>query len=141
MKSEILDIIEKKQIEFSSKIENISIVEKLVDEISQHFNFSSEVYGNIYVAVIEAVNNAILHGNKLDPRKKIRLFFEIIENSLLFKIVDEGNGFNYNKIPDPTLPENVEKPHGRGVFLMQQLTDEISFENNGAIVNLKFKIK
>jgi serine/threonine-protein kinase RsbW len=141
MKNEILDIIEKKQIEFTSKIENISLVEKLVDEISQHFNFSNEVYGNIYVAIIEAVNNAILHGNKLDARKKVTLNFEFADDFLIFVVSDEGPGFNFNKLPDPTLPENLEKPHGRGVFLMQRLSDNISYEKNGSVVKLKFKIK
>jgi serine/threonine-protein kinase RsbW len=129
----------KNELTFASKPENINIVEKLVDEISAEFNLSSEIYGNILVATVEAVNNAILHGNKMDPRKMVRFSFSVENNCVTFIIKDEGPGFNYNRIPDPTLPENIEKPHGRGIFLMKHLVDDINFLNNGAEVELKFK--
>lgn len=59
---------------------------------------------------------------------------------LLFQITDQGNGFDFDNIPDPTAPENVEKPHGRGIFLMKNLADEVSFYDNGKKVALRFKI-
>ncbi len=130
----------KEEIRFQSKIENINIVEKLVDEVSAKQNLSSEIYGNLLVAMVEAVNNAIIHGNKLDESKEVILNYGIEEGYFWFKVKDQGNGFDFNKLPDPTSPENIEKPHGRGIFLMSHLVDEISFEENGTKVCLKIKI-
>ncbi|MBN2681878.1 MAG: ATP-binding protein [Bacteroidales bacterium] len=131
----------KSELDFSSKIENITHVEKLVDDLCSQYNLSSEIYGNMMVAVVEAVNNAILHGNKLDPEKKVLVRFELKDDILVFKVSDQGEGFDYKEIPDPTLPENIEKPHGRGIFLMKHLVDEMDFHNNGCEVELKFRIK
>ena len=124
---------------FPSELENISRVEKLIDEISSSYNLSSEVYGKISVAIIEAVNNAILHGNQLDVSKKVKIEYNIDEEAIQFIVEDEGKGFDFNNIPDPTLPENLEKTHGRGIFLMNHLADDIEFCENGALVEMKFR--
>ncbi|HBS85043.1 MAG: serine/threonine protein kinase [Bacteroidetes bacterium GWF2_38_335] len=131
----------KSEFNFPSKIENVSYVEKLVDDLCGKYELSSEIYGNMMVAVVEAVNNAILHGNKLDPEKLVYVAYSIDGDYLTFFIKDEGKGFEFDEIPDPTLPENIEKPHGRGIFLMKHLVDEIKFNHHGAEVELKFKIK
>ncbi|MDM8160372.1 ATP-binding protein [Labilibaculum sp. K2S] len=123
---------------FPSELENISRVEKLIDEISSSHNLSSEIYGKISVALIEAVNNAILHGNQLDVTKKVKVEYNIDNESISFIVWDEGKGFDFSNIPDPTLPENLEKTHGRGIFLMNHLADDIEFGENGAIVEMKF---
>ena len=123
-----------------SKIENLRIVEKAVDEISADYNLSSELYGNILIATIEAANNAILHGNKLDENKKVNIIFKIDEKFLTVTVKDQGNGFDYSHIPDPTAPENIEKINGRGVFLMERLSDKIIFSDNGTKVELLFNI-
>ena len=86
----------------------------------------------------EGVNNAIVHGNKLDPEKSVAVACSIDEKNLVFRITDEGPGFDYDNLPDPTAPENIEKPHGRGVFLMRHLADECAFEDDGRIVELTF---
>src|SRR3989304_3007392 len=121
----------KEEIKFQSKIENINIVEKLVDEVSAKQNLSSEIYGNLLVAMVEAVNNAIIHGNKLDETKEVFVTYGIEDGFFWFNVKDQGTGFDFTKLPDPTLPENLEKPHGRGIFLMSHLVDEIKFEENG----------
>jgi len=127
-------------LELPSKIESLSKIELLIDEICQTFKINEDSYGNILIALTEAVNNAITHGNQLDPSKKVNLEYETTKNQLSFTIKDEGDGFNYDGIPDPTLPENIEKINGRGVFLMKSLADEVEFEENGALVKLKFNI-
>ncbi|NOU59821.1 ATP-binding protein [Marinifilum sp. JC070] len=124
---------------FPSELENISRVERLIDDISSSYNLSSEIYGKISVAIIEAVNNAILHGNRLDVSKNVKVEFNIDEEAIQFIIEDEGSGFDYENIPDPTLPENIEKTHGRGIFLMNHLADDIEFCENGALVDMKFR--
>jgi serine/threonine-protein kinase RsbW len=130
----------KAEIRFQSKIENINIVEKLVDDISAQQNLSSEIYGNLLVAMVEAVNNAIIHGNKLDETKEVVVDYGIDGGYFWFHVKDQGPGFDFHKLPDPTLPENIEKPHGRGIFLMTHLVDEIKFEDNGTKVCLRIKI-
>ena len=124
---------------FPSELENITRVEKLIDDLSSSYNLSSEIYGKISVAIIEAVNNAILHGNRLDVSKNVKVEYNIDDEAIQFIVEDEGNGFDFENIPDPTLPENIEKTHGRGIFLMNHLADDIEFCENGAMVDMKFR--
>ena len=124
----------------TSRIESLREVEKMVDEISTACSMSSEVYGNVLIATLEAANNAILHGNKLDENKDVNLEFTWDENRLELVVTDQGKGFNYKDIPDPTAPGNVEKVNGRGVFLMEKLSDDINFMDNGSKVTLTFNL-
>jgi len=91
-----------KEIHFPSRIENLTLVEKMIDEVCEQFKVNQDHYGNILIALTEAVNNAILHGNKQDPGKNITLCFENKDQDLLFMVQDEGNGFNFQDLPDPT---------------------------------------
>jgi len=125
--------------QISSQPESINLVEKLIDEIKQEHDIHEECYGNMLVAVTEAVNNAIQHGNKYDPDKMVSINYEIDTDQISFTISDEGSGFDYMNLPDPTDPENLEKPTGRGVFLMKHLADQIIFAENGKVVELYFK--
>lgn len=129
-----------KVLKIPSKIESISMVENLIDEVSIELSLVADLYGNVLIGVIEAVTNAIVHGNKLDDSKSVDIELVYNEPHLIIKICDEGKGFEFDNIPDPTKPDNVEKPDGRGVFLMKHLADEVSFDKGGAIVNLKFKV-
>jgi len=128
----------KKILKINSTLENLRKVEKFVDEISIDLNLSNEIYGNLMIAILEAANNAIVHGNKLIKEKMIEIKVNKIENSLEIFIKDQGTGFDYNNIPDPTAPENIEKINGRGIFLMKKLSDNIEFYENGKIVKLIF---
>lgn len=131
----------KKTITFSSVIENIHVAENLVDEVCAEFQVKEDYYGEILISMTEAVNNAIVHGNKMDTSKSVTITFEIPdEKSMRFTIEDEGPGFDYSNLPDPTAPENIEKPHGRGVFLMRHLADRCSFEDGGRVVILDFDV-
>ena len=130
-----------KKFEIKSKIENLRKVEKLVDDISSEYNISSDLYGNILIAALEAANNAILHGNKLDENKLVYIIINKDEKTLKIRIDDEGEGFDYKNIPDPTAPENIENINGRGIFLMEKLSDAMEFSRNGATVELEFNLK
>lgn len=130
-----------KSLQISSKIENLRKVEKLVDELSAEYSISSDVYGNILIAVLEAANNAILHGNKLNEDKNVTIKIDNVGNILKFSIQDEGVGFDYQHVPDPTAPENIENVNGRGIFLMEKLSDKLEFSQNGSIVELEFNLK
>jgi len=129
-----------KVLNITSRIENLREVEKLVDEVSAACSMSSEMYGNVLIATLEAANNAILHGNKLNEEKDVNIEFKWDEKQLELVVTDQGTGFNYNNIPDPTAPGNVEKVNGRGVFLMEKLSDDINFMENGRKVSLTFNL-
>ena len=129
---------EVKELTIQSIPENIAVVEKLIDELCAEYNIAEENYGNILISLTEAVNNAIVHGNKLYQDKEVILKF-LAENKVLkVTIEDQGPGFDYDNLPDPTTPENIEKPHGRGVFLMRNLADSCEFLDDGRIVSLEF---
>ena len=118
--------------------ENLRQVEKFVDEVSEELKLSDEIYGNILIATLEAVNNAIIHGNKKQPDLDVEIILEQIPDAIQISVKDQGPGFNPKSIPDPTAPENIEKANGRGVFLMERLSDKIEFLNNGALIKLSF---
>ena len=127
-------------INISSKIENLREVEKIIDKLSAEYKFGDEVYGNILIASLEAVNNAISHGNKLDPGKNVEVKFQIEKSKLIVTTKDQGKGFDYNNVPDPTAPENIENVDGRGIFLMKQLSDGLEFYEDGRISEMRFNI-
>ncbi len=129
-----------KNITITSEQKNIRIIENLIDEISSKTKLSTEVYGKVLVAAIEVVNNAIIHGNKSNPEKKVDINIAVNSKEIHILVADEGEGFDYENVPDPTAPENIENIHGRGVFLMIQLSDEVHFFENGAKVELIFYI-
>jgi serine/threonine-protein kinase RsbW len=125
-----------------STSESLTVVEKKIDEVTKEANVNEDLYGNVLVAVTEGVNNAIHHGNKSNPEKNVDINIEInTDNQLVFIIKDQGEGFDPDALPDPTDPANIEKPHGRGVFLMQQLSDEIEYEDEGRTVIIKFTLQ
>lgn len=131
----------KTSLNLASSSDSLTEVEKKIDDVTKEAKVNEDLYGNVLIAVTEGVNNAIHHGNKSNPEKKVQIDIEINdENQLVFSIKDEGDGFDPDSLPDPTDPANIEKPHGRGVFLMQQLSDEIEFEEEGRQVILKFAL-
>lgn len=126
-------------VSFASSIDNLNLAESLVDDVCSKCNIHEDHYGNILIAVTEAVNNAIKHGNDNIPDKKVTIQVNESENDIQIKVIDEGNGFDFNNLEDPTSPENLEKESGRGIFLMKTLADDVDFENNGSQVILSFK--
>lgn len=127
-----------KKLKIESKIENLRIVEKAIDEISSEIGFNQENYGKIMVSTMEAVNNAIVHGNKADKLKFVHIEISYKKNILMVSVEDEGRGFKPIDVPDPTKPENIEKLQGRGVFLMSRLADKIEFNEKGNKVTMSF---
>lgn len=129
-----------KDLKFPSEISSLRLVEKAIDEISMELDLSDEVYGNVLVATMEATNNAIIHGNHSDPKKNVKIQILLAQKELKVHVEDQGLGFDYSTVPDPTAPENLEKINGRGIFLMERLSDEILYLEDGRIVELKFRI-
>ena len=125
-------------IEIESQLENLSAVESLIDKVCEDLNVNEDSYGNILIAVTEAVNNAIVHGNNSESSKKVRVDVVKENDAVVFVVADEGDGFDFTNLPDPTAPENIEKPDGRGIFLMKNLSDDVAFDLNGSKVNITF---
>jgi serine/threonine-protein kinase RsbW len=125
-------------IEIPSISENIRMIESFIDNAREKFSLDDDIYGNIMIAITEAVNNAIRHGNNSDSSKNVSLSLTLEKSLIKFKVQDEGDGFDYENLPDPTAPENIEKPGGRGIFLMKHLSDEVEFKEGGRIVELSF---
>lgn len=124
-----------------TSLEAIYTVESAVDELRSELEFRDDAYANIMVAVTEAVNNAVYHGNREDASKNIYVEFTAKSAYLLtVRVRDEGFGFDPAALPDPTAPENLEKLSGRGVFLMTQLADAIRFDDDGRVVEMDFHV-
>lgn len=121
-----------------SEHESMVEVESLVDKVCDSLCVNEDYYGNVLIAVTEAFNNAIIHGNKLDRSLTVQL--GVGENSadFCFSIKDEGVGFDFNNLSDPTAPENIEKENGRGIFLMKTLAEAVEFGNEGREVTMYF---
>ncbi|MFN8317623.1 MAG: ATP-binding protein [Chitinophagales bacterium] len=129
-------------IKIASEPQNIAQVESFIDDVCKQYNVSEESYGNILISLTEAANNAIIHGNKSNRNKEIEIIadFDSERRKLTFFIKDSGNGFDYKSLPDPTAPENLDRPCGRGVFLMMQLADLVVFSDNGSTVEMQFRV-
>lgn len=130
----------KSELKISSEIGNIIKVENFIDSLSSTFDLRPEMFGNISLSVVEAVNNAILSGNKQDPEKEVTITAWQADDKFYISVEDQGEGFDYSNIPDPTLPDNLEKLTGRGLFVMKSLSDDMVFENNGTKVILTFNL-
>ena len=121
---------------------NIAQVESYIEDIRAKYNIADDAYGNILISLTEAANNAILHGNGSDPSKMVEITCtpDARGKSITFTVKDQGKGFDHSNLPDPTAPENIEQPCGRGVFLMMQLADLVVFSNHGSTIEMKFRI-
>jgi serine/threonine-protein kinase RsbW len=105
-------------IKFASKPENILIAEKFIEDIRAEVNMPNSAYEDIFLALTEAADNAMRHGNKDNEEKTVEICCKLDKHSELLSLIvkDEGPGFDFNNISDPTTAENLQKPGGRGVF-------------------------
>lgn len=127
-----------KKIRIESKLSDLRIVENTVDDITSEIGISYNSYGKILISLLEAVNNAIIHGNNSSPEKIVEISVSYKKPRLTIKVKDEGTGFSPDKVPDPTKPENIEEANGRGVFIMSKLADEIKYSRKGNCVTMIF---
>lgn len=121
-----------------SALGSVPLVEGLIDDVCQKIGVHEDVYGNVLIAVTEAVNNAILHGNKESSELLVDVSVFDESKEFMFQVKDFGDGFDHVNLPDPTAPENIEKENGRGVFLMRNLADEIIYNERGNEVSIVF---
>jgi serine/threonine-protein kinase RsbW len=126
------------QVKLPSDFASLVEVENLIDKVCADLGVQEDAYGNVLIAVTEAVNNAIQHGNEENSNLFVDVAVGDKETEFCFRIKDEGIGFDFNSLPDPTAPENLLKESGRGIFLMRNLADEVEFDGEGNSVNIYF---
>jgi serine/threonine-protein kinase RsbW len=131
------------RVEIPSRLEELSRVEKLAQKIAKTYCVPPDKLDNLAIAITEAVGNAILHGNKLDPDKIVVIQFRMDGVYLRIDVEDQGRGFDPDSLRDPLLPENLMKESGRGVFILKSLMDDIrfSFSPNGTVVHMALKLR
>jgi len=141
LKEKILKLI------LPSKKENILKLESFLEQVYEKHNVISEQRNDISLALNEAVNNSIIHGNQCDPNKDVNITAEgVNEGTLRFVITDQGKGFNPSSIPDPTAPDRVTLPNGRGVFLINELASRVKVTGcnddcDGCSLEMEFDLK
>ena len=126
------------EITLPSLPDSVEKVEAFLQDCCIDCPLTDRQYGDILLVLTEAVNNGITHGNRNNPGKQVKLSFYKREESLNFRVCDEGMGFNPSDLPDPTNREYVDQPNGRGVYIMRQLADQLRFEDEGRTVLIQF---
>jgi serine/threonine-protein kinase RsbW len=111
----------------SSRFENIEVAERTLLDLCAQAGCGGEDQYWLITALREALANAIRHGNQQDPSRKIRVDLGIKERTVTIRVEDEGRGFDPADIPDPTSPENLLRPSGRGIFYMRQFMNRVDF--------------
>ncbi|MBM4176968.1 MAG: ATP-binding protein [Ignavibacteria bacterium] len=118
---------------------------KFLGEAFEGINVKKDYFNMLLLAITEAVNNAIVHGNKSNITKKVILELTVTDSTIKIDVTDEGEGFDIEKIPDPTLPENLLREHGRGVYIMKHFVDEMYYtkskEGNSLTLISEFKLE
>lgn len=116
------------KLEIASDVKEIHKVEEKLELFCRKIGMRKNQIINCAIAVTEATNNAIIHGNKKDPNKKVSIEFNWSGNKLTIRIRDEGNGFNPDNLENPLHPDNLLKESGRGIFIIEKLMDDVRFE-------------
>ena len=132
-------IIRKFELRLPSVPRNIGQVESFLNEIGDVLNIDDGTMYRVHIAATEAVNNAILHGNSSDPEKSVHIRCQATKSCLSFRIADEGRGFDSDHLPNPVDEKNLLKEHGRGVFLMRSMMDDVRFRRLkvGSVVHMR----
>jgi serine/threonine-protein kinase RsbW len=127
----------------ASKPEAVEEIEKLAAEAATAASFSQEEQDSLAIAVTEIANNAVIHGNKRDVRKKVFVNIDVVDAEVRLTIRDEGIGFNPDSISNPLDPENLLRESGRGVFIVRSLMGDVlyDFSKGGTQVTLIKKRK
>jgi len=129
--------------EIQSIPEIVPELDNFVIDIAKRSGMNPEKFNNLSLSFSEALSNSIIHGNKCDPQKKIKITIDVNEQKMIIKIKDEGKGFDLKSVPDPTKDENILKESGRGIHIMKSFLDDLyyNFSEDGTetvlVLNLK----
>ncbi len=124
---------------------DVRSIEHAVEYVMRHCTgcckYARRLNLNFRVGLTEALCNAMLYGNSRDPRKRVRVEVTMRRDEVTARVTDEGLGFDPDEVPDPTLPGNLTKSCGRGIFLMRALMDEVRFNEEGNSVTLVLRLE
>jgi serine/threonine-protein kinase RsbW len=112
-------------------------VETFIEEVFSNYGLSVKNRNKVLLCVKEAVTNSIIHGNQSDSNKKVTIKVTKCHEDVYFRVKDEGKGFDYLNLKDPTAGVNIREECGRGIFLIKNLSDGIIFRDLGNIVEFK----
>ncbi len=120
----------------------INKIEPMFLELRKAVPMSELQFNNIYVCVLEAFNNAIIHGNRLNNSRFVEMYLYVEDNIVFIDIIDEGNGFDETILPNPLDPENIIKDNGRGIFIIDCLCSKKTYKKNqrGFTVSMEFDL-
>lgn len=124
-----------------SRLKELTKIEKISGKIAAKMSLSEDQHDNLSIAVTEAVGNAIVHGNKKDPKKKVYITFQIDKDEIKVSVRDEGEGFNPDELSDPLDPKNILKDSGRGIFILKSLMDDVYFTFSPKGTTIHFVLK
>ena len=127
--------------EIASERDSLMEIEPILLNLRDNMKLPQEKFYNLLIAVTEALNNAIIHGNRCDPDKTVKVHIQALENEIIVDIEDEGAGFDPDSIEDPRKPENLLKDNGRGVFLIKTLMSETNYDFSGKGTRLSMHFK
>lgn len=130
---------EQRTLRLKSEPQSLSKLEVLIQNVCDEYNLNHTYFGCISVAVVEAFQNALEHGNQNDPNKEIHINFEKTPRGLNFSIEDEGLGFNYSEIADIKDDGKEKSFPGRGIFLIKSLCDQVEYNDAGNKITMGFK--
>lgn len=122
----------------SSRLKDIDCVRDFITEIFREARLNMKSFNRIFLGISEAVSNAILHGNQLNPEKKVMIKMKLHGNCFNIEVEDEGSGFSDQVLFDPTCREHIKQEHGRGIFIMRKLANELTFVENGRKILIQF---
>jgi serine/threonine-protein kinase RsbW len=116
----------------ASRFENIEVAERVLVDLCHRAGCAEDEEYWLVTSLREAVANAVRHGNRRDPDRRVRVAFAIENSTVTIRVEDEGEGFDPADIPDPTDPENLLRPSGRGIFYMRQFMNRVDFSSTAA---------
>ena len=111
----------------ASRFENIEVAERTLLDLCRRAGCKADEEYWLLTALREALANAVRHGNRQNPDQVVRVFFTIEDSTATIRVEDEGDGFDPADVPDPTTPENLLRPSGRGIFYMRQFMNRVEF--------------
>jgi len=121
-----------------SDLNELQKVEEFTEAIADRMNFTDEDKDSLSISITEIVSNGIVHGNRLDKKKKVYIDYELSPKTITITVQDEGQGFEIEKIENPLKPQNLLKESGRGIYIVRALLDRVEFESNekGTLVRM-----
>jgi len=128
---------------FKSERNTILLIEPILSKLKSDLSIPDESFYNIMIAATEAVNNAVTHGNKLNPEKIVEFTVKANKQSIIVRVSDQGDGFNPENVADCLEPENLLKSSGRGVFIIKELMDDvfITSDNQGTLIEMTYMFR